>query len=440
MDTQLINSIENEGVKSLFDASPYPNLDLLDPISSTQDGAIGFYQQFSFKHPYYLKNRQLPKSEKITILDAGCGTGATTVALARANPNSKIVAVDFSEKSIDIAKKRVKKQNIPNVKFFVESITNLESISKEFDYIYCLETLYLLPNPLEALISMKNVLAPGGIIRANFHCQYQRASYYRCQKIFKLIGLLDQTPKRWKLEATREFLNSLNDELDFKKAVWTSHSEENKNSDEFLLMNHLFFGDTGCSLDYVFSILEETGLALLSMVDPKSWSLENLFYELPDCLEAFLETATAKEKLYLHELINPNHRLLDFWCYNALEQELSSRGSFNLYEEWKSLLVILPDFLKTEEFKATFADHVGQNEAYQLTESISLSPQIVASCLLPLWEKPRTIVEMIANLQKIRPLNYLTLQPTKEEDVIEEVLGVLSQLVHNDYLYLEFLV
>ena len=41
------------------------------------------------------------------VLEAGCGVGAQTVALARFSPDAKIIAMDISPESLAIAKKRV---------------------------------------------------------------------------------------------------------------------------------------------------------------------------------------------------------------------------------------------------------------------------------------------------------------------------------------------
>lgn len=54
---------------------------------------------------------------KLKILDLGTGTGAIALALAGELPNSEIVAVDFSAKALDVAKKNAKENNITNVEF-----------------------------------------------------------------------------------------------------------------------------------------------------------------------------------------------------------------------------------------------------------------------------------------------------------------------------------
>ena len=81
------------------------------------------------------------------ILDAGCGSGLQALVLALANPGAKIIGVDLSEKSIEVARQRFAYHNLDNAEFHALSLDEIESLGYQFDYINCDEVLYLLPNP-----------------------------------------------------------------------------------------------------------------------------------------------------------------------------------------------------------------------------------------------------------------------------------------------------
>ena len=51
------------------------------------------------------------------VLEAGCGTGAQTVILARNSPEARITSVDISEASLGEAARRVREAGITNVTF-----------------------------------------------------------------------------------------------------------------------------------------------------------------------------------------------------------------------------------------------------------------------------------------------------------------------------------
>ena len=74
------------------------------------------------------------KSIKLNILDLGTGTGAIALALASELTNSYVIAVDFSNKALDVAKKNAKENKISNVEFIQSDwYQNLDN--KKFDII-----------------------------------------------------------------------------------------------------------------------------------------------------------------------------------------------------------------------------------------------------------------------------------------------------------------
>ncbi|QIW10794.1 peptide chain release factor N(5)-glutamine methyltransferase [Francisella sp. LA112445] len=74
------------------------------------------------------------KSTKLNILDLGTGTGAIALALASELLNSRVIAVDFSNKALDVAKKNAKENKVSNVEFIQSDwYQNLEN--KKFDII-----------------------------------------------------------------------------------------------------------------------------------------------------------------------------------------------------------------------------------------------------------------------------------------------------------------
>lgn len=98
------------------------------------------------------------------ILEAGCGVGAQTQIVAPMNPDSKFISIDISEDSIIKAKELIKQRNIHNVEFQIGNIFNLNFQDEYFDHIFECFVLEHLPNPIEALKSLKRVLKKGGTI------------------------------------------------------------------------------------------------------------------------------------------------------------------------------------------------------------------------------------------------------------------------------------
>jgi ubiquinone/menaquinone biosynthesis C-methylase UbiE len=85
--------------------------------------------------------------------------------LAEANPGARIVGIDLSPQSIELARQRLAHHEFDNVEFHAMSVDDIPQLGMTFDYINCDELLYLLPDQLAGLQVMKSVLKPQGILR-----------------------------------------------------------------------------------------------------------------------------------------------------------------------------------------------------------------------------------------------------------------------------------
>ena len=79
-----------------------------------------------------MKNTNI-KSKELKILDIGTGSGCIAISLAKELKNSKITAIDISEKAIEVAKKNKKLFDFNNqIKF---KVSKIEDIKSKFDII-----------------------------------------------------------------------------------------------------------------------------------------------------------------------------------------------------------------------------------------------------------------------------------------------------------------
>ncbi|GAI94708.1 unnamed protein product, partial [marine sediment metagenome] len=108
--------------------------------------------------------------DKKKILDFGCGSGSSTMILARMFANVEIVGVELEEELLSIAKMRAKHYKFSNVSFIRSpSGDNLPSELEDFDYVV-LSAVYehLLPNERKNLLpKIWAHVKPGGILFIN---------------------------------------------------------------------------------------------------------------------------------------------------------------------------------------------------------------------------------------------------------------------------------
>jgi len=101
--------------------------------------------------------------EGITVVDLGCGHGASTLILAEAFPNSKFVGFDDHAPSIEVAKQAARKKNLTNVSF---EVAGARDFSGKYDFITFFDCLHDMGDPVGALKNCRSRLNPDGIIMA----------------------------------------------------------------------------------------------------------------------------------------------------------------------------------------------------------------------------------------------------------------------------------
>lgn len=113
------------------------------------------------------------------VLEAGCGTGAQTVFLARSSPEAQLVSVDISANSLAEARVKTEQGGITNVEFRQADLYQLAFEDESFDHAFVCFVLEHLHSPLTALKELQRVLRPSGTItviegdHGSFYCYPQ---------------------------------------------------------------------------------------------------------------------------------------------------------------------------------------------------------------------------------------------------------------------------
>ena len=85
------------------------------------------------------------------LVDAGCGDGFISIEASKAIGAGKIYAIDIYEKSINILKKTIKKENIKNIKAILGDITRKLPIPD------ATVDIYFMANVLHGLVANKRI-------------------------------------------------------------------------------------------------------------------------------------------------------------------------------------------------------------------------------------------------------------------------------------------
>ena len=103
------------------------------------------------------------------VLDAGCGSGSMTRAIARAQPNGEALGLDRELKYIDFARRKAKSEQIENAIFEVGDVLSIPFPDGTFDLLWSKHLLQWFAQRRQALAEFKRVTRPGGrIVCCNF--------------------------------------------------------------------------------------------------------------------------------------------------------------------------------------------------------------------------------------------------------------------------------
>ena len=97
-----------------------------------------------------------------TVLDCAAGTGELSIAAAR--KADSVLCTDYSEKMLDVARKKAKKGFFDNISFERRNIFSLDDPNETYDVVIAGNVLHLLENPEKAVRELCRVTKKGGKI------------------------------------------------------------------------------------------------------------------------------------------------------------------------------------------------------------------------------------------------------------------------------------
>jgi len=98
------------------------------------------------------------------VLDVGCGYGWSTVALAKAYPNARVVGLDLDEPSVVEARRHAEQAGVAGrVTFTPGHAADLE-LGDGFDAVFVFEALHDMSRPVDVLRQIRATRRPGGAV------------------------------------------------------------------------------------------------------------------------------------------------------------------------------------------------------------------------------------------------------------------------------------
>ncbi len=101
---------------------------------------------------------RLRSTPPAVLVDVACGGGWSTIALAKAYPDAKVIGVDLDAPSIEAARRHARETGVSSVEFRHADAASLE---ERADVAIIIEAVHDMSNPVEVLASIRSGLAPG---------------------------------------------------------------------------------------------------------------------------------------------------------------------------------------------------------------------------------------------------------------------------------------
>ncbi|MDP2633043.1 MAG: class I SAM-dependent methyltransferase [Candidatus Curtissbacteria bacterium] len=126
-----------------------------------------------FVEPHIPDFARFSKWKGKKVLEIGCGIGTDTINFARAG--AKVTAIEISQKSLDLAKKRAKIFGLQNkIKFY---LANAEELSKivpiePYEFIYSFGVIHHTPHPEKVIKEVKKYCNQNTTVKIMIYYRY----------------------------------------------------------------------------------------------------------------------------------------------------------------------------------------------------------------------------------------------------------------------------
>jgi ubiquinone/menaquinone biosynthesis C-methylase UbiE len=98
-----------------------------------------------------------------TVLDVGCGTGASALPAAeQVGPKGKVIAVDLADRLLEIARRKAASRKLENIEFRLGDMDNLGFPDQHFDAVICVFAIFFVPDVAKQIRELWRMVRPNG--------------------------------------------------------------------------------------------------------------------------------------------------------------------------------------------------------------------------------------------------------------------------------------
>jgi len=122
------------------------------------DGPLAFWDRYGERTVERLK-----LAPGATVLDVGCGSGASAIPAARkVGPKGRVIGVDLADRLLGLAHAKAAGQKLQNVEFRRGDMEELDFRPGDFDAVVCVFAIFFVPDMAKQVRKLWQLVRPGG--------------------------------------------------------------------------------------------------------------------------------------------------------------------------------------------------------------------------------------------------------------------------------------
>jgi SAM-dependent methyltransferase len=302
-------------VTSLYEQYPDPS-PALAPIAPGQLDRIddGLHYGWAWhRHRYCYRD-----AKDLSVLDAGCGTGLSTLGLARLNPGARVVGIDASPRSLELARERAAASATVAERVEFRDHDLDQPIPREwgsFDFIVCRRVLAHVEEPVRVLKHLAAALDDRGLLYLTIPARAGRQPVCQFRQAVEVLSgpgaSLDE-----RVEIAQDLFRILRPDHPVRRYE-AAHSGAGLPGPERIVAGYLDTSDRDWTLVEANDLLDRAGLQFLYAATRRPWRSDDVFVgNAPsERLKARVDGLDSTHLAELIDAVNPSLHADEYRIY-----------------------------------------------------------------------------------------------------------------------------
>jgi SAM-dependent methyltransferase len=198
-------------VNAFYEANPFPGFD---------PGKYEVRDDLVERASWYAKRVDAEIPFDASVLDVGCGTGQLACFLAL--KRRRVLGIDYSQHSLDLAQLLAERLALKTVEFRRLNLLDWDLPANAFDFVFCNGVLHHTSDPVGGFRNLVRITKPGGRLIIGLYNRYGRLMLLARRRVVALLSRLDPGAKD---RAIRKQLTT-HDSDDAKRNTWYADQYE----------------------------------------------------------------------------------------------------------------------------------------------------------------------------------------------------------------------